>query len=135
MDTAAWDHSLLDLAAHDVDRNVGAAKRLYDESTMEDVPRLLTLLQEGSDFFVREAAAGPLAALAAPSVVHELLIGYQRGFEEGHDNDGFTAALIEGASLFPTEMKEALNGIIASAEEPIRGHALWLIDFCEGRAH
>lgn len=134
MDTAAWDHVLLDLSAHDVERNVSAAKRLYDESTMKDVPRLLTLLQEGSDFFVREAAAWPLAALAAPSVVHELLIAYQRGFEEGHDNDGFTTALIEGASLFPTEMKDALNRIIASAGGPIRGHAQWLIDFCESRA-
>ena len=71
MDAVTWDHVLLDLAAQDVERNVSAAKRLYDESTMEDVPRLLTLLQERSDFFVREAAAGPLAALAAPSVVHE----------------------------------------------------------------
>ncbi len=134
MDTTVWDHVLLDLAAQDVERNVAAAKRLCDECTLEDMPRLLALLQQGSDFFEREAAALPLAVLAGPSVVHELLVAYQRGFEEGHDNDGFTTALIEGASLFPADMKAALDSLIVSADEPIRGHARWLIEFCEGRA-
>jgi hypothetical protein len=134
MDETAWNHVISDLAARDVEKNVSAAKRLYDESTGADVPRLLAILQEGEDFFVREAAAWPLALLAAPDVLHELLVGYQRGFDEGHDNDGFTTALIEGTSLFPREMKAALTNIIASAEEPMRGYAQWLLEFCEEEA-
>ena len=130
MDKTAWDETLADLAARDVDRNVNAAKRLYDECGPEDVPRLLALLREGSDFFVREAAAWPLAGLAGPDVLRDLLIGYQRGFDEGHDNDGFSTALIEAASLFPKEMRAALTDIVASEQEPMRGHAKWLVEFC-----
>jgi hypothetical protein len=131
MDATAWDEVLADLAARDVDRNVAAASRLHTEATIEDVPKLLSLLNEGSNFFIREAAAWPLAELAGPTVLRELFVGYQRGFDEGHDNDGFTAALIEIAALYPREARVALSNIAASAEEPMRGHAQWLIEFCE----
>ena len=69
-------------------------------STEEDVPQLVALLEDDS-FYVREAAAWPLAELGRTEVLPQLLRAYQRGLDEGDDNDGFSAALIELASLPP----------------------------------
>jgi hypothetical protein len=78
-----------------------------------------------------EAAAWPLAAIAGPSFLRELFVAYQLGFDEGHDNGGFSTALIELATLFPEEARQALSCLAASADEPVRGHAQWLITFCK----
>ncbi|MCA0242048.1 MAG: hypothetical protein LCI02_14435 [Proteobacteria bacterium] len=97
---------------------------------MADVSNLLGLLKI-DDFFIREAAAWPLAELAGPKVLVDLLLAYQRGFDEGHDNDGFTAALLEIPALHPTAARLSLVQIIGSFEEPMRGPAAWLLEFCE----
>jgi HEAT repeat protein len=131
MNTAAWDAVVAQLEALD-NRSVAAAARLHKEATLEDVPRLLALLESGDNFFVREAAAWPLAELVGPRVLRELFRAYQRGLDEGQDNDGFTTALLEVAGIYPREARVALADLAASADEPIRGHAKWLLDFCEG---
>lgn len=133
MDGTAWAEIVSALNAPSVDACVAAASRLHAEAGADDIPELLALLESG-DFFVREAAAWPLAELAGPAVLANLLVAYQRGFNEGHDNDGFTAALLEIPALFPEEAKAALASIIATAAEPLRGHARWLLEFCEGEA-
>jgi hypothetical protein len=46
------------------------------------------------DFLVPEAAAWPVSELAGPSAL-EKFVAYQRGLDQGHDNDGLTAALID----------------------------------------
>lgn len=132
VDTSVWNAVVSDLEALD-NRSVAAAARLHAEATLEDVPRLLALLEGGGNFFVREAAAWPLAELAGPRVLLELLRAYQCGFDEGHDNDGFTAALLEVTGIYPREARVALNELVVGAEEPICGHAKWLLEFCEGQ--
>lgn len=117
------------LQSPDIEVAVGAAEEVHHISTISDVPFLLTLL-EHSSFFVREAAAWPLANLGVVTSIPELLVSYQRGFEDGHDNDGFTAALIEMAELHPIETRNALSKFIESAQEPMLGHAKWLVGFC-----
>lgn len=129
MNGNTWNEIVAALMSEDVAVCVAAASRLHKESDAADVPRLLALLNDGS-FFVREAAAWPLAELAGPSALREMFVAYQRGFDEGHDNDGFTAALIEVASLNPEATKAALNSIIRLAAEPMKGHAQWLLEFC-----
>jgi hypothetical protein len=130
MDEAAWREAVLALGARDVEACVAAAAKLQAEATLEDVPRLLGLLVEG-DFFAREAAAWPLAELAGPAVLPQLFAAYQRGFDEGHDNDGFTAALLEIPSLHPSEAKAALAALAQVSDGTTRGHAEWLLQFCE----
>ena len=130
MEPIAWKEVLADLEAPDVERCVAASKRLHVESVLDDVPQLLSLLNDGRDFFVREAAAWPLAELAGPTVLRELLVAYQRGFDEGHDNDGFTAALLEIQLLHPIETKRALEKLVRSEVGAIREHARWLLEFC-----
>jgi len=133
MNPAAWNEIASALEASDVLTCVEAASRLHAEAEIEDVPRLLALLQHDS-FFVREAAAWPLVELVGPSVLSQLFSAYQRGFDEGHDNDGFTAALLEIPFLFPAETKRSLANLIKMGDEKTRGHAQWLLEFCsEGK--
>lgn len=130
MHTATWNELVSALFSESIDTCVNAASRIHAEVDADDIPNLLALL-ESDDFFVREAAAWPLAELTGPTVLPEMFAAYQRGFDEGHDNDGFTAALLEIPSLFPKEAKLSLKRIIASAKEPMRGHAQWLLEFVQ----
>lgn len=130
MNSSAWSEIVSALASKEVDTCVNAASRLSAESSAEDIPALLGLL-ETSDFFVREAAAWPLSELAGLDHLSELLRAYQRGFDEGHDNDGFTAALLEIPALFPADARRVIEGFVRSSDEPLRGHAQWLLEFCE----
>ena len=129
MKTSAWNEIVSALDASDVSTCVEAAARLHAEAEVVDVPRLLALLENDS-FFVREAAAWPLAELAGPSVLPQLFSAYQRGFDEGHDNDGFTAALLEIPYLFQAETKLSLSNLIKVGDEKTKGHAQWLLEFC-----
>jgi hypothetical protein len=130
MESTDWDSIVVSLSDPSVETCVKAAARLQAEATLEDVPKLLVLLKS-NDFFIREAAAWPLAELTGPTVLHDLFSAYQRGFDEGHDNDGFTTALLEIPALHPLEAKSAIEHIANANEEPIRGHALWLLEFCK----
>ena len=132
MKDSAWKEVVSQLTDSDagVDAWVAAATRIHTESELHDVPRLLELLKH-DNFFVREAAAWPLAELAGPSVLPELLAAYQRGFDEGHDNDGFSAALLEIPALHPSTIEATLASIIQSSPEPAKSHAEWLLEFCE----
>lgn len=107
------------LNSKDVDECVTAASRLHKESETGDVAKLVALLNDNS-FFVREAAAWPLAELAGPAVLRELFVAYQRGFDEGHDNDGFSAALLEVPALHPAT-RSMLQTIIENSSEPMKG--------------
>ena len=125
-----WDEiveALHDL--DDIDAAVRAAERLHRSATPDDVPRLLRLLQDES-FFVREAAAWPLSELAGPQYLPELLQAYQRGFDQRHDNDGFSTTLIDMATSSPVAVREALQPLIDSTNESLRNNATWLLEFC-----
>lgn len=130
MNSLAWSEIVSGLASRDVDACVNAASRLYSEASAEDIPALLGLLDTG-DFFVREAAAWPLAKLAGLDYLPQLLSVYQLGFDEGHDNDGFSAALLEIPALFPAEARRVIEALARSLGEPLRGHAEWLLEFCQ----
>ena len=129
MKTAAWNEIVSLFDSSDVSTWVEAASRLHAEADVDDVPRLLALL-ENESFFVREAAAWPLAELVGPSVLPQLFSAYQRGFDEGHDNDGFTAALLEIPFFFRTETKQKLTNLISVGDEKTKDHAQWLLEFC-----
>lgn len=124
-----WNEIASGLGNPDVPTCVAAASKLHASAAPEDIPRLLSLL-ESDDFFVREAAAWPLAELAGLTALPQLLKAYQRGFDEGHDNDGFSAALLEIPALFGPEATRAIAGFAETAEGKMKGHALWLLEFC-----
>jgi hypothetical protein len=61
----------------------------------------------------------------------ELFQAYQRGFDEGHDNDGLTAALIELAAADPAGVRQVLEALVKSGNEAMRENAEWLMEFCQ----
>ena len=130
MNNIVWDGVVANLKVRDIDVCVAAAKRLQEESERSDVPRLLGLL-ESDDFFVREAAAWPLAELVGPEVIGNLLKAYQRGFDEGHDNDGFTAALLEIPALHGETAVSAIRTVMENSTGTTKEHASWLLTFCK----
>ena len=131
MDNAAWIRAVQELGSEDVDTAVHAAEALHRECSIEDVERLLVLLDHPDPFF-REAAAWPLSELAGPSYLGPLLEALQRGHEDGHDNDGLSTALIEMCAFYPEQVRQGLEEIIARSDGPLRRNAQWLLTFCPG---
>ena len=131
MSEADWAAIVRELRnVEDIDRAVAACERLHREASAEDLPRLRELLRDGS-FFVREAAAWPLSEIAGAGALPELFEAYQRGFDEGHDNDGFSAALIEMAAADSEGLRAVLNRLVQSGDAVTQEHASWLLEFCE----
>lgn len=113
-----------------VDVAVRAAERLQRGATSEDLPRLKNLLGD-EDFFVREAAAWPLSEIAGAAALPELLQAFQRGFDEGHDNDGFSTALVELAAADPEGVRRVLEDLVAAGDAATQINARWLLEFCD----
>ncbi len=130
MNAREWDEIVGALRnTDDIEGMVAAAQRLHKVATREDLLRLMELLKD-EDFFVREAAAWPISELEGPSALQELLVAYQRGLDEGHDNDGFTAALIDLVETNRGASREVLQRLAESGGEAMRTNALWLLEFC-----
>jgi HEAT repeat protein len=126
MEDQVWNEIVLELNSRDANRAADAASRLDAQAGLEDVPQLLLLLNH-EDFFIREAAAWPLSHLVGPQVLPQLFAAYQRGFDDGHDNDGFTAALLD---MNRAEAKNALKLLLESGDDATKFHAAWLLEFC-----
>ncbi len=105
-----------------------AAERLHRGAMLDDVPRLCALLND-DDAIMREAAAWPLSELAGVVHLGELLSAYQRGFDDGFDNDGFTTALIELAASHPAELARERQRLSDEGDPRLRESALWLMEF------
>jgi len=106
-----------------------AATRLHNAATAEDLPRLMDLLKD-DDFFLREAAAWPVSELAGPSALRELLVAYQRGIDDGHDNDGFATALIGLVEKNKPTSRQVLQPLTDETNPTMRENSLWLLEFC-----
>jgi HEAT repeat protein len=132
MDHAQWQRlvkALRNLA--DSDSAVAAAAELQSAASPEDVPQLVELLTDES-FFVREAAAWPLSDLGRVDLLPQLLAAYNRGCAEGHDNDGFSAALIDLVQSKPIEARAQLSEFARSTDPELRKSSVWLLGFVEG---
>ena len=130
MNDQDWDETMRALHdKSDMDRAVAAAQKLHKTATKEDLPKLMKLLDD-DNFFVQEAAAWPACELGGSRALQELLVAYQQGLDRGHDNDGFTAALIDLVETNPKESREVLSRLAESGDAPLRENALWLLEFC-----
>jgi len=130
MSDEEWEeltHTLRD--SDDAASLAAAAARLHTKATAQDLPRLMSLLRD-DDFFVREAAAWPISELAGPSAIRELLAAYQRGIDDGQDNDGFATALIGLVEKNKSASKRVLQALADETNPTIRENSLWLLEFC-----
>src|SRR5260370_36250402 len=124
MDKQDWDELIRVLRdTSNIDEAAAAATRLHKSATSEDLPRLMELLKD-DDFFVREAAAWPVSELAGPAALEALLAAYQRGLDQGHDNDGVATALIELMAANRGSSQESLHGLVEAQNGDMRQHDL-----------
>jgi HEAT repeat protein len=129
MDHARWqrlEKALRDIS--DVDSAVAAAEELQSSASHADVDALVQLLMDES-FFVREAAAWPLSDLGRIDVLPQLLSAFQRGLDEGHDNDGFSTALIGLVQSNRAEAQIVLRSLATDKDIALRENAIWLLEF------
>lgn len=129
MNDSRWHQLVNNIEGEDINLMVEACEHLQNEAEMSDVSRLVELLEHDS-FVVREAAAWPLAILGDVTVIPELFTAYQRGFGEGHDNDGLSAALAAMAELHPEPVRQSLLELIKSTNLAYQKYAKWLLEFC-----
>jgi HEAT repeat protein len=129
---AEWDALVVALkSVEQLEQACAAAEKLHQEAAKEDVPALLTLLGD-DDAFVREATAWPLSELGGVPLLRDLLVAYQKGLDEGLDNDGFSCALIDLVELNRAESAAELRSLVLDSNSHIRENALWLLEFCCG---
>jgi HEAT repeat protein len=113
-----------------LDRAAAAASTLQALASAEDVPRLLSLLED-PDFFVREAAAWPLSDLGCTEALPALIRARRLGSAVGHDNDGLNAAMTDLVSMNAPAARPILERLKKSPDAYASETAQWLLDFCE----
>ena len=130
MTDGEWQDLLEGLHGTDPVAAANAAERLDREASANDI-QLLRELLNGADAFIREAAAWPISRIVGVPALRELLLAYQRGFDEGDDNDGFSTALIELATANPSGCKKVLLTLAEAEIASLRENADWLLQFCD----
>ena len=123
-----WDRILADLhdVEEDTDRAVAACEALDKAADESWLPRLHQLLAKGRDFFVREAAAVPIARLEGLRALPQLLHALQLGEEEGHDNDGLGSVVSDLVWANPEEAAPVLLQMIRAPSGRHRSDSAWL---------
>src|SRR5438128_3315362 len=124
-----WDRIISDLhESENVDRAVAACQALDQAADESWLPRLRRLLAESRDFFVREAAATPIARLEGLQALPQLLHALHLAEEEGHDNDGLGALISDLVWANPQQAAPMLHQMLCASSEQ-RRDAAWLWGF------
>jgi hypothetical protein len=63
-------------------------------------------------------------------VLRELLVAFQRGLDDGYDNDGFATALVGLVETNKVASRQVLRGLAEDTDPAMRENAIWLLDFC-----
>ena len=129
MSDAKWDRVLIDLRnGDDMERAIAACETLERISDRSRIPDLYELLEDPS-FFVREAAAVPLAQLEGLRALPVLFRALTRGEAEGHDNDGLASTVVELLEEHAVAAGPMLLAMLDSANCEERAHAAWGLGF------
>jgi hypothetical protein len=126
---AEWNRTLADLRSLDRERSVKAIRRLNESADKSDLPRLRRLVVEGEDFYVREAAARPLARLDGARALPLLFEALNKGRRENHDNDGLDDTIVGLLQSFPRKVAPLLFRMSASTRDEDRANAAWALEF------
>ena len=113
----------------DVDEMVAAMQTLNQIAELGDVPVLLKLVHEEGDFFLREAAAVPLARLRGLAVLKDLLDAHQMGLREGHDNDNLDFLITQLVDRHAPEAAPMLVAMLTDNSPERRADAAWLLGY------
>ncbi|ABA90276.1 hypothetical protein Pcar_3041 [Syntrophotalea carbinolica DSM 2380] len=117
---------------HDVNAQLIAFEQLKASATEEDLQLLLqTIKSESCGFWVRELLSEPIIDLAGAKALPDLLAALQKNYEEGHDNDSFTAVLMDLAESDPIGVKEQLVKMAKTASLSELKEINWLLEHCQ----
>lgn len=125
-----WVRIIADLHnISDGDRAIKACEELDKAADESWLPHLRQLLESGRDFFIREAAAVPIARMEGLRALPQLLHAKKLGEDDGHDNDGLVDLIIDLVSDHTEEASAILFQMIQSPSERERSDAAWLWGF------
>lgn len=128
MGNLRWTQLIQDLYSDNVDRAVRACDELSETADETNISELYLLLGDDS-FFIREAAAFPLARLEGVRALPALFRAYTRGFQDGHDNDGMNVAI--GGLLEENQLAALLllENMLLNENNDVRANAAWALGF------
>jgi hypothetical protein len=116
----------------DIDINgvLDAFYRLNAVASREDLPLLLHAMRSPrNNFWTRELLSEPIARLGGSAVLEPLFVAFAANVEEGHDNDGFAAFLIQIAETDPEGCIAECNRLLALPSFQHGDLAKWLLTF------
>ncbi len=128
MSNEQWIQLVDALRSDDIDRAVDASQTLAEIADATHIPALYTLLQD-NDFFVREAAADPLARLEGPRALPLLFQALTRGQQDGHDNDGLSTITADVIEQHQDDVVPLLLAMLRAPRSEERTHAAWALGF------
>lgn len=114
------------------DKAVKVIELIGHSATAEDLPQLKrALLAKKGDWWTREKLAEIMVRLNGVEYLAELINAYEQNLADGHDNDGFTAALINLIEEHPQIFRAKLEAFLQNPEYQYRETATWLLSFCD----
>lgn len=116
------------LRSSDINRAVRSAEALCEAADESRVPDLYALLDD-SDFFIREAAAEPLARLEGARALPVLFRALAQGAADGHDNDGLSDVIATLLEASGGEAAPLLLRMLRSLVGQEREDAAWALGF------
>jgi HEAT repeat protein len=123
-----WSQLIEDLRSPNVDLAVRACEQIAEVANESNIAELYSLMND-EDFFVREAAALPLARLEGIRALPDLFEAHKRGSNDGHDNDGLTATIVELLEANQEEVTPLLLNMVRSVNNDTRRMAAWALGF------
>lgn len=123
-----WPQVIEDLRSRDTNRAVRAFERLGVIADESRTAELYSMLND-TDFFIREAAAVPLARLEGIKALPPLFGALTRGSQDGHDNDGLVATIVDLLQAKRSEVRTILQQMLGDEREDYRAHAAWAMGF------
>ncbi len=123
-----WERTVDDLRSSDIERAVQAIDVLDRIADATNVPDLYRLLRD-DDFFVREAAAVPLARIEGATALPALFEALDQGTLQGQDNDGLVATVSDLLEDNPRGAAPLLLRMISASAWKDREHAAWALGF------
>ena len=114
--------------ADDVDHAIRAAELLEAVADKQRAADLYALLDD-ADFFVREAAAVPLARLEGLNALPRMLQALGRGSRDGHDNDLLSHLVAEILEEYGREAAMVLSDMLGEQDSVVRAWVVWGLGF------
>lgn len=128
MGNSRWAQLIQALYSEDVDRAVRACEEISETADETNISELYSLLEDAS-FFIREAAAFPLARLEGVRALPALFRAFTRGIQDGHDNDLMSVAIGDLLEENQQSALPLLENMLLDENKDLRANAAWALGF------